>query len=550
MPRPNAIRRLLLPAAAVLVLVLGTAPAAVAALGGGEQQVNTYTSDNQSGGAVAGGGGQFVVVWSSDGEDGGSAGIYARRYGADGAALSGELHGNTTIGYAFDPAVAVAPDGRFALAWVAFDGDAQIVARTFAADGTPLSGEIPVTTTGSAEQPAVALGPGGDVVVAWHDERVPGEQDVIGRRYSIAGAPLTGEIPIGATSLNEQEPSVAAQPGGGFVAAWGVYHPYPADDDDVVIARFAADGSPLTATTPIGDDLADREGEATVATAPDGSAIAAWSAGGRVAWRRFAADLTPRAAGAIADDDLAPGGEDDAAGAGVAADGSAAIQMERRPIGPGSDMVVRRFGPDGAATGPAERLNTSDGGYRTARGGLALLPDGALGAAWTVPGPPDGAGDGDDDGVFARFGAGGGVGGSGPAPGPGPAVPVTPAVTPVTPPRVAAPPPAAEPRPPTFAALVTLASNRRCVSRRHFTIRLHQPRTGTRIASATVVLGGRRVATRRGRQVTSAIDLRGLPKGRFTVRITIVTTDHHTIKGSRTYRTCSAAKAAPKHHHV
>jgi hypothetical protein len=547
MRRPTAFPSLLPAAAAcAAALALGTATATAAP----EQQVNTYTSGNQSGGAVAAGGGQFVVVWSSGGEDGGSAGIYARRYGGDGAARGGEVHINTTIGYAFDPAVAAAPDGRFVVAWVAFDGDSQIVARTFAADGTPLSGEVAVTTTGAAEQPAVAMDAGGNVVVAWHDERVPGEQNVLGRRYSVAGAPLTGDFPIGATSLNEQLPSVASQPGGTFVAVWGLYHPYPADDDDVVIARFAADGSPLTSATPIGEDLGDREGNGTVASAPDGGVVVAYSSNGAVAQRRFAADLTPRGALATADDDRAPGAEDDVAGVGVAADGAAAIEMERRPgsTGTGSDMVVRRVGPDGAPAGTAERLNTSEGGYRNARGGLALLPDGVLGAAWTVPGPPDGAGDGDADGVFARFGAGGG-GTSGPPPAPGPAPAPTPPVALPAAPRPT-PPPAAKPKPPAFTALVTLASTKRCVSRRHFLIRLHQPTKGTRIASATVLLQGRKVATRKGKHITSPIDLRGLPKGRFTVKITIVTTDHHTIKGSRTYRTCGTAKAAPKHHKV
>jgi hypothetical protein len=550
MPRPIAAAR-----AAVLVLAfaLGLAAAPAGALGGAEQQVNTYTSGNQSGGAVAGGGGQFVVVWSSAGEDGGAAGIYARRYGADGAPLSGEIHINTTIGYSFDPAVAVAPDGRFAVVWIAFDGDSQIVARTFAADGTPLTGEIPVTTTGATDQPAVALDAGGNAIVAWHDERVPGSQEVLGRRYAITGAPLTGQFPIGATALNEQQPSVAAQPGGTFVATWGVYHPFPDDDDDVVVARFAADGTPLTAAAPIGDDLGNREGNAIVASAPDGAVVVASSTGGgATAQRRYAADLTPRGALAVADDDRAPGAEDDVVGAGLAADGSAAIAMERRPgsTGTGSDMVVRRFGPDGAPAGAAERLNTSDGGYRTGRGGLAVLPDGALGAAWTVPGPPDGAGDGDADGVFARFGGGGGRAPGPAAPAPAPASAVTPPVALPAPARRPTTPAAAKPKLPSFGALVTLASTKRCVSRRHFLIRLHQPKKGTRIASATVVLQGKKVATRKGKHITSPIDLRGLPKGRFTVKITIVTTDHHTIKGSRTYRTCDATKAAPKHHKV
>jgi hypothetical protein len=547
MRRTIAIRPLLL-LAAVLGCSLGVATETAGALGGAEQQVNTYTMANQSGGAVAGGGGQFVVVWSSDGQDGGAGGIYARRYGSDGAVLSGELHVNTTITYNLEPTVAVAPDGRFAVAWRSFSGSDSIVARMFAADGTPLTGELVVTATptGSADTPVVALDDAANMVVAWHDESTPGEQNILARRYSAGGAALTGSLPIATTAMNEQTPSIAAQPGGSFVVTWDLYRPYPADDDDELIARFAPDGTPLTAPALIAADLGDREGGAVVATAPDGSVVAAYTE----VWRRFAPDLTPRGPYALSDDDRAPGAEDAVAGIGVAADGRAAIAFERRPpSGTGSDMVVRRFDAAGTPTGPSERLSTSDGGYRNNYGsGLALLPDGALGAAWTADGPPDGAGDGDGDGVFARFGSGGGGGAPAPpaAPGPAPAPAVIPPAAHPTPSR----PTAAKPKPPAFSALVTLASTKHCVSRRHFLIRLHQPRKGTKIASATVLLQGKEVATRKGKHITSPIDLRGLPKGRFTVKITIVTTDHHTIKGSRTYRTCSTNKAAPKHHKV
>jgi hypothetical protein len=39
-------------------------------------------------------------------------------------------------------------------------------------------------------------------------------------------------------------------------------------------------------------------------------------------------------------------------------------------------------------------------------------------------------------------------------------------------------------------------------------------------------------------RVTARVDLRGLPRGRYTVRITILLDDARTIKGKRKYRTC------------
>jgi hypothetical protein len=91
---------------------------------------------------------------------------------------------------------------------------------------------------------------------------------------------------------------------------------------------------------------------------------------------------------------------------------------------------------------------------------------------------------------------------------------------------------------PTFDAVAVLPSTRRCVSRRRFRIRLRHPK-GARIKSADVHVNGKKVATRRGVRVTAPVDLRGLPIGRFTVRIRVVLVDGRKVNGSRRYRTCT-----------
>src|SRR5262249_45255136 len=58
---------------------------------GTEFQVNTYTTDSQGYPAVAmNEARQFVVAWESYGQDGENYGIFARRYDAAGAPLTGE----------------------------------------------------------------------------------------------------------------------------------------------------------------------------------------------------------------------------------------------------------------------------------------------------------------------------------------------------------------------------------------------------------------------------------------------------------------------------
>lgn len=94
--------------------------------------------------------------------------------------------------------------------------------------------------------------------------------------------------------------------------------------------------------------------------------------------------------------------------------------------------------------------------------------------------------------------------------------------------------------------IVVAPSNRRCRSRRNFRIRLRHPRGGRRIVAATVRVNGRSVATRRGRRVTAPVDLRGLPRGRYTVSITALLDDSRIVRGTRRYRTCTPRSRRPR----
>jgi hypothetical protein len=94
--------------------------------------------------------------------------------------------------------------------------------------------------------------------------------------------------------------------------------------------------------------------------------------------------------------------------------------------------------------------------------------------------------------------------------------------------------------PPRLNDIVTLPRqpSRGCFSRRRFTIRLKEP-PGDALASARVALNRKNIPVRRrvGR-LTAVVDLRGLPRGRYRVRIVAQTVRGRTIRGSRRYRTC------------
>ena len=77
-----------------------------------------------------------------------------------------------------------------------------------------------------------------------------------------------------------------------------------------------------------------------------------------------------------------------------------------------------------------------------------------------------------------------------------------------------------------------------CASRREFTIKLRE-RKRDPLVSAVVRVNGKKVQTVKRSRITAPVKLTGLPKGRFTVKITAKTRSGKTVTGTRRYRTCT-----------
>jgi hypothetical protein len=98
--------------------------------------------------------------------------------------------------------------------------------------------------------------------------------------------------------------------------------------------------------------------------------------------------------------------------------------------------------------------------------------------------------------------------------------------------------------------VIDLPSSKKCVSRRKFRIRIRQP-GGIQIQTALVFVNGKKVRVlkrkvfRRLRRVAN-VNLRGLPKGKFTVRIVVLTTEGKTITGKRKYHTCTKRRKSKR----
>ncbi len=96
----------------------------------------------------------------------------------------------------------------------------------------------------------------------------------------------------------------------------------------------------------------------------------------------------------------------------------------------------------------------------------------------------------------------------------------------------------APPATPGNAASAATAVDRRCQSRR--VVRITPPlRRGERVRRARVSLDGKPFRVVRGKRRRVPVDLTGLPRGRFSVKVVALTTRERTVRTTRRYRTCA-----------
>ncbi len=218
-------------------------------------QVNTYTEGNQQQAEVIfGGDGNYVITWRSAGQDGAQGGIYARRFDASGAALGEEVRVHAlTAGDQFDPDLAARPDGTFVVTWASQAGAGGIHSRRMNADGTPLDvNETQVSQFGtpSHRDAVVVRNEAGNYVVVWNETLRDATLDrgIYAQSFAANGTPLSGEILVPQSSADVQEnPDVVIDKDGNFVVTWNSVVAVTDDftDVDIKARRFSAAGTPL-----------------------------------------------------------------------------------------------------------------------------------------------------------------------------------------------------------------------------------------------------------------------------------------------------------------
>ncbi len=179
----------------------------------GEFQVNTTTAGDQINPNMGfkSNEGSFVVSWTSEGQDGGGNGIYARQFDWCGNALGSEFQVNTTAaGDQDNSSVAVDNNtGDFIITWSSYNQDALggwgVYSRSYSANGTPKTDEIRVNGTidGSQNYASAAFLGSNSYVITWSGEGVGDNSGVFSE---ICHTGLVGQY---SNDLNAGNPNLA-----------------------------------------------------------------------------------------------------------------------------------------------------------------------------------------------------------------------------------------------------------------------------------------------------------------------------------------------------
>jgi hypothetical protein len=255
--------------------------------------VNTNTAGHQQTPAMAmDAAGNFVVAWADDSDDNGVFQVHARGFNFDGTERFPTFTVNSVDdGQQLNPAVAMAPDGRFVVAWEddpARDGNFQILMRGFAADGTERFADrsVHATAEGVRIRPAVGMADDGGFVVTWQDDTdANGTYQIHARGFTADGAERFARLTVNTVDAGQQRnPAIGVASSGAFVVAWE--DDQNRDGEYQTLARgFGADGRPGLSDFRVHGAAGGNHLRPSLSMAPDGTFAITWEDdGGADGW--------------------------------------------------------------------------------------------------------------------------------------------------------------------------------------------------------------------------------------------------------------------------
>ncbi len=130
----------------------------------------------------------------------------------------------------------------------------------------------------------------GNFLVVWAANSTQEDDPTFARRFRADGTPLGGVQRLHLGGMNFVPSSLAVGGQGNFVLTWE-RGDSPSDGSDLLVRRFAADGSPLGPTLEVNSAQEATggvgEGGEQVGIGADGGFVVAWTSSQRIFVRRF-----------------------------------------------------------------------------------------------------------------------------------------------------------------------------------------------------------------------------------------------------------------------
>jgi hypothetical protein len=327
--------------------------------------------------------GATTVVWENN--DGGSQIILAatRPAGSNVFGLPQDL--SEDGGNAFEPEVAVAPDGATTVVWRRFNGLNMIAQAATRPAGSSVFGSPQDLSVGlrNAYEPQVAISPvGGATTVVWRSYN--GADETIRAATRPAGSDTFGAPQeLSATEGNAYEPQVAIAPDGATTVVW---IRDSLDSDFIVQAKTRpANSETFGATQSLSEGVQDAV-QAQVAVAPNGATTVVWQTNDGI---NSVIQAATRAAGSSSfgtpRDLSATGGDAGSPQIAIAPDGATAVVWYRSE---GSNDVVQASSRAAGATAWSAPVALSESREvnRDPLPAIAAANDGAFTATWELGG--------------------------------------------------------------------------------------------------------------------------------------------------------------------
>lgn len=237
--------------------------------------------------------GNFTISWTSVGQDGSGAGIFARRYSANGSPLTGEFQVNSTID-GDQTASAIASDnlGNTVISWTSAGQDGSgsgVYARTYNSSGVPLGDEflVNVATVGDQSDSDVAVNrTNGEFVIAWSSAGQDGSgTGVYARRFngllSQLVNPIGNEFRVNTTTANDQtDPAIGMNPlTGDFLVTW-TSAAQDGSGTGIYAQRYNASGAAQGAEFRVNTSTTGDQFDSAVSVDAGGDAYVTWTNAG------------------------------------------------------------------------------------------------------------------------------------------------------------------------------------------------------------------------------------------------------------------------------